>query len=85
MFDLQIVNMFLWDDYDPTLVTTVPVKKKTASRAKKTDQGCIACTVAVSRAKQTPSGVNDLLLTARYIRNAIAGMAILSCIVTSKI
>jgi hypothetical protein len=59
-----------------TLVTVVPAKKKTASNAKKTLQGCIACTTAVAKAVRMPTGVNDLRDQARYTSAAIAGTAI---------
>ena len=84
-FTCKPLTCFGWDDCDHTLVTAVPVKKKTAIKAKKTDQGCIACTIAVKRAKRTPSGVKDFLLIALIINNAIAGMAILGSIVIKKI
>lgn len=48
-----------------TLVAAVPVRKKTAKRAKKTLHGCTAWATAVRRATAMPGGVNDLRDQAR--------------------
>lgn len=56
-------------------MTVVPAKKNTASSAKKTLQGCIACTTAVAKAVRMPTGVSDLRDQARYTSAAMAGTA----------
>jgi hypothetical protein len=43
-----------------TLVTLVPAKKNTISRAKGRLHGCTACAAAVNRAATIPAGVRDL-------------------------
>jgi hypothetical protein len=58
-----------------TLVTAVPDRKKTVSRAKNTLQGWIAWTTAVAAAVTIPNGVRELRDHARYTRAAVAGTA----------
>jgi hypothetical protein len=47
------------------LVTVVPARKNTASNAKNTLHGCIAWTIAVTKAVKIPTGVKDLRDQAR--------------------
>jgi hypothetical protein len=58
-------------------VTVVPDKKKTASSAKHTLHGCMACAIAVRKAVAMPNGVSDFLDHALYTSAAIAGTAIM--------
>ena len=63
-----------------TLVTAVPARKNTTSRAKKMLQGCMAWTTAVKAATTMPKGVRDFLEYARYTRPRVAGTAMKGCI-----
>ena len=64
-----------------TFVTLVPPKKKTTKRAKKTFQGCMACTIAVNIPVKMPAGVNELRDHARHASINVAGTAMYGCIV----